>query len=356
MKILYFHITQNIGGVEKRFLNYYKYILSLNDNCYTIVISRSFLKKVEDELPCINGHHVLLYGMEWISSNKWTRYVDYMCLLPCLIKLSVHKFDIAHFPTSASRLFYSAVRAKRKVISAVTSSKKGLEICVNSNRFKSLIEKGALVDCLDDNIRAYIILKYPQHREQVFVSPCSFIDYTNTTCVYSKKEHAISFVGRVIVYKGADWLRDSLLEIVKKTNLNVYILGNGKLKTDLQELVEKNHLANRVILTYSKSPIDYMKRTKIFLSLQKDENYPSQSLLEAMATQNAIIATDVGLTRKIVKENFGILVSDRQEMIDAIVRLEQIDLQEWGTNAMLFAKRNHKVSLFHQYLISMYKS
>ena len=140
------------------------------------------------------------------------------------------------------------------------------------------------------------------------------------------------------------------------TEFKIYILGNGDLKREIEDLVENNNLEDRVFITYSPSPIEYLKRTKIFLSLQKDENYPSQSLLEAMATQNAIIATDVGLTRKIVKKEWGLLITNKGELIKSLVNLEHFETCKMGKSAMKFVKENHNVVKFHSYLLSLYKA
>ena len=80
----------------------------------------------------------------------------------------------------------------------------------------------------------------------------------------------------------------------------------------------------------------YLKQSKIFISIQKDNNYPSQSLLEAMACENAIIASDVGETRKLVTENEGILVPLSAEKIaDAIQFLLEnpAECERLGKNA-----------------------
>ena len=92
--------------------------------------------------------------------------------------------------------------------------------------------------------------------------------------------------------------------------------------------------------------------------MQRDENYPSQSLLEAMACENAVIATNVGLTKAIVKDSFGILInSNETELFNAITNLISCEnkLAEMGKQARMFVMSNHKVELFHHYLMSIYK-
>jgi glycosyltransferase involved in cell wall biosynthesis len=65
-----------------------------------------------------------------------------------------------------------------------------------------------------------------------------------------------------------------------------------------------------------------LERSSIFVSLQEGENYPSQSLLEAMACGNAVIATDVGETWRLVDDANGKRVaSDAGAVADAIIAL-----------------------------------
>ena len=62
--------------------------------------------------------------------------------------------------------------------------------------------------------------------------------------------------------------------------------------------------------------------SSIFVSLQEGENYPSQSLLEAMACGNAIVATDVGETWRLVDAQNGTrVVPEANAVASAIVAL-----------------------------------
>lgn len=355
MKILYLHITQNLGGVEKRFYNYYRYILQKDDNEYTVYISRTFLYKINCELVPLRNNRVIKYGWKWRNTGKLSRYLDYLSLLFHLIFDSHTKYDVIHYPTSASRVFVKYHGSSKKVVSVFTSWREHLYNQVKSSSFSSLMKQGVYVDCLDDNIKDVVLSQFPKDNKRIFVSPCSFINYENTNCCYEHKEHAICFVGRLIAYKGADLLMESLVEIVSTTNFKVYILGCGDLREQIDELIKTNCLESRVVLTYDSNPISYMKKTKVFLSLQKDENYPSQSLIEAMATQNAIIATKVGLTSKIVRDRWGLLISNKEELVSSIMKMEIMNLREMGEEAMKFVVENHNVERFHHYLLNIYK-
>ncbi len=66
-----------------------------------------------------------------------------------------------------------------------------------------------------------------------------------------------------------------------------------------------------------------LKDSYIFLSLQDYDNYPSQSLIEAMAHGCSVIATNFGDTSKIVKVNYNnyLIEKDVSELVDAMIKL-----------------------------------
>lgn len=85
--------------------------------------------------------------------------------------------------------------------------------------------------------------------------------------------------------------------------------------------------------------------SKIFLSLQNYENYPSQSLLEAISSGNYIIASDVGDTNSIVKTDFGSLVSLSIEDISIKLK-DAIKLIEKSGDDIFRSSRNFAINRF----------
>ena len=97
----------------------------------------------------------------------------------------------------------------------------------------------------------------------------------------------------------------------------------------------------------------------VFVSLQQTDNYPSQALLEAMASGAAAVATDVGLTWRLVDETVGARVEAKPDCVaDAIVRL----LNDAGQAAAMGARarervtRQHSMDAYLDYLQSLYES
>jgi glycosyltransferase involved in cell wall biosynthesis len=100
---------------------------------------------------------------------------------------------------------------------------------------------------------------------------------------------------------------------------------------------------------------DLLSRSKIFLSIQKWNNYPYQTLLEAMSCECAIIATDVGETRKIVDDECAVLIPyDASALRDAIFFLlsNPARVRELGKNARKRLLREHTIERYMEYFLN----
>ena len=97
-----------------------------------------------------------------------------------------------------------------------------------------------------------------------------------------------------------------------------------------------------------------MADTSVFVSIQTTNNYPSQSVLEAMGCGNAIIATDVGDTRMFINENNGILINlEVSKLVNAIETLYlNKDLREQlGIYAYSYVRENHSIEKMAEYYV-----
>jgi glycosyltransferase involved in cell wall biosynthesis len=194
---------------------------------------------------------------------------------------------------------------------------------------------------------------------RVTVTPNSFIDYTK---YYSdkQKENNVIFLSRLMQNKNPILF----LEAVKLFNerypissqINFYIFGEGGLEENIREYILNNNLTNTYFEGKTFEPWKYMRKSKVYVSIQQVNNYPSQSLIEAMACENAIIASDVGETRLLVTENEGILVDLTPESIaEAIYELFSTDglIEKLGVNARKKVIENHTVEKFADYFYSI---
>ncbi len=195
--------------------------------------------------------------------------------------------------------------------------------------------------------------------ENYSVSPCSFLDIRNYYSAQTK-EDSVVFMGRLVTLKNPMLF----LEAVKIFNDNYkraedvrfYVLGTGPEEDGMRIFVKNNGLTNVFFEGKVPKPEDYLRRSKVFVSIQQTENYPGQALMEAMACENAIVASNVGETERLVSENEGELVRlEANDIADAIVNLfsneELLSLK--GKNARKKVIAEHSPECFKEYFYNI---
>lgn len=191
-------------------------------------------------------------------------------------------------------------------------------------------------------------IQIPENR--ILITPNSFIDYTRFKPEFPKKD-LITFNSRLVLGKNPDLFLDSLIYLSKidPISYKVAIIGEGKLLDDLKIKAENNNLNFVRFYGGMSKPEDIIAKSKIFISLQTENNYPSQSLLEAMACENAIIASDVGETRKLVSDKEGVLISlDSSELAIAIQYLTR------NTDVCALKGKNSREKVLSEHTIDKY--
>ena len=140
-----------------------------------------------------------------------------------------------------------------------------------------------------------------------------------------EKSKFIMAVGRLHHQKGFDILIDAYSKSNVKNKAKLLIFGDGKLKNDLQKLIDKNDLSNSIIL---KGIVDnlykYLYRAEMFILSSRYEGFPNV-LIEALACCTPSISTDCPTgPKEIIKNNFnGLLVKNENtdELSNAIDKL-----------------------------------
>lgn len=89
-----------------------------------------------------------------------------------------------------------------------------------------------------------------------------------------------------------------------------FLFGEGPLQEEIEKETDRLGLRGKVRVEFLPDVGPILSQSKVFVSLQKHNNYPSQSLLEAMACGNAVVATDRGETRRLVTSDLGILIEE----------------------------------------------
>ena len=216
------------------------------------------------------------------------------------------------------------------------------------------------------NMSALIDVLYPSapkskwllpYKDRIRITPCSFTDY-ETFVPAEEKANLVSYVGRFIPEKDPFLFVESVKTLLSNAprvaeDWTFVMLGQGPLKEKVQRYVINFGLNDKVQLETAHSSADLLSRSKIYASLYPQTNYPSQSLLEAMATENAIVVTNDEDTRRLVDENCGILVERRPEAIaSAFSQLITNDVlrEQLGKNARKKVLSTQRIEVFAKYM------
>ena len=194
--------------------------------------------------------------------------------------------------------------------------------------------------------------------ETISITPCSFTDYEKCK-VGNKSVFQVAFAGRLEMDKNPDiFLEAAIILSEKYSDIIFHIMGEGRLSLDIKNKVESFKFSNIKFHGFHLNPTEILADTSVFVSIQTTNNYPSQSVLEAMGCGNAIIATDVGDTRMFINESNGILIErDLNELVKAIEMLYlDKDLRErLGRNAYSYIRENHTIEKMADYYINLFE-
>lgn len=95
----------------------------------------------------------------------------------------------------------------------------------------------------------------------------------------------------------------------KGYKFTLWLIGNGPLEKEIQELIQKNNLEDCVkMLGLKENPYPYVASADYFVLSSDHEGYPV-CLLEALLLKTKIISTDVSGAKEMLKDNkYGIIV------------------------------------------------
>lgn len=305
------------GGAERRFLRLASYIAKKEKNISIEIIFHGKYNNSEK-----------LVSQFLITTENNIKIIEIKDKV-LIIKLKQKKYDAIHFVLISKRLFFIYPLLKK------VESKKILTIAASTiaeNRFDSIIQKIAYkrilkqVDILDllypgkeEKILNFAKKQKINHitRDSIFTTPFPFT-LLDKFYPSEKKENIIVFAGIMSCHKQPELLMKAVRIVYNfliEEKYRILFCGDGPEKSELEK--QKLSFDNNGIIEFTGSidVAELFSKSKIFVSLQKLENYPSQALVEAISSGNYIIATDVGNTHLLVKPDFGTLIESTPEVL-----------------------------------------
>ncbi len=361
-----------IGGAEKRYARVFEMLVEQTPVPPKLVISRSLLTLLQEAGILLNGEtHLIvldppfsrdqgrlplagLLNMAWYFYTCWT-------LIRKLQPAVVHPLLAGTIFTLPAMIFR---RKSGYVVSAYTSFNPPYESLIDRRLFgvswqgqlrKYALHRCDLIDTLSLAIQDRLIAS-GINQAKIRVAPGSFTDFSLCHPHWPKKKWVV-FVGRFIGSKNPLLLAQAIPAVLQKIpNVRFYFLGRGYLQAELEQLISALNLQDTATIAFSSRPTQILNQSSLFVSLQANNNYPSQSLLEAMACGNAIVATDVGETWRLVDETNGLRVPQQPDAVaEAIVQLLQdphlAEKQQASRRRVL---TEHTPERFFEYITQVY--
>jgi len=314
---LFLVVSRGFGGAERRYLR-------LADHIVRQGFSHDFLLVVFSRETDVSS-----MLKDFISPELAKRMFvvnDFLSLR----RLREEYFPSAiHLVTVNSRLlplYKSLLKNTRSILSLnsylIASGR--YEHLIQRIAFYYLLKKSMIVDCLYPNLVDSLRVTVGRlgYSVNFTVQPLPFTDlqrfYPSTN-----KERTIVFAARLrkfknpeIAVKAAYICRDQM----RKKGYRLLVCGNGTLKARLLRLVNRKNITDIVSVMGSTDMSKILPFSRVFLSLQDIENYPSQALIEAISSGNFIIASDTGNTSLLVKPQFGLLIRlTAESLADALL-------------------------------------
>lgn len=329
MKIGIVLINWAVGGAEKRFANLYNYLSTTSEHEYTLLVNNYLYRRY-----CAMGMSLDNNGLRVLPTVGGWKFLDRPApgyrlpggsKIPGLNFITYHLFELAHtlqfkqvgkqfsplpydvihyvFPYYADNILTQGA----KVLSCVSTRPK--DALLKNRFFVKMLHSNAFFDILNERSKEELLVEKGVVNDdwRLRVVPCSFIDYSKM--IVAHKEPLIVFSGQFAPIKNPLLF----VEIIRRVHegypqARAVMLGSGALQTEIKERIQRYQLEDIVTVQYHLHPEQILAKSQVFLSLQLQDNYPSQALIEAMACGCAIVASDVGETFKLVSDEVGFRV------------------------------------------------
>jgi glycosyltransferase involved in cell wall biosynthesis len=219
-------------------------------------------------------------------------------LLPCLI-LRIPFVITCHLWYTKKNDFFQKLYVKLESYIMRLASK---VVGVSEDICETLVKNGIKIDKVEVIHNGIDLSTYsksdPESINQLFKN----LDISN-------KDFVIGAAGRLDEQKNYELLIDAVYHLKQKGHdIKCIILGEGPLRDELEEKIEKLSLVNNIFLPgYRSDVINFLKAIDVFVISSLDEGLP-MILLEAMANGKAIISTPVGAIKKVLTHNVDALL------------------------------------------------
>lgn len=365
LMISFLNANKTIGGMPNRFVMLWDHLHNTREMKNVYLLSTKSLwtklfgaKREPDD--------VILFD----DGIFWAKFSKYFLWLRIILICRAKDIDTIHIAGGGKLflpIFLFSYVSKIKV--AITFASNSLQMASYSNKRSELFWRLILRLCKNVDV-LNPTHDIPSFGYKKFISPCSF-----PYILQRKNVEEFNFKGierlPILVFNGSfSETKNPLLAIegfkisLQQSNgmipfPKLMMFGHGPLDDKVDTMIKSINLTyNEALverLPYSQLN-EILAKSVIFLSLQDYDNYPSQSLMEAMLFGNSIIATNFGDTNLLVKKELGnyLIEKDADQLADAInSALLSIRINKNNHDEVM---HNHNITKFGDYFIYMHNN
>lgn len=139
------------------------------------------------------------------------------------------------------------------------------------------------------------------------------------------KENRIIWAHRMIPRKNGVLYARAIRRFIKeRPDWKIDIFGSGPDEPNIREALGEEIDNPNITVGYCSTLPQALERSAVFVSLIEPDNYPSQSVFEAMTLKNALLLSDTGSTREMLFKENGLLCQlSEDEILEALLSLTE---------------------------------
>lgn len=232
------------------------------------------------------------------------------------------------------------------------------------DKARSLIEAGfsfptdTLLHPNSEGVDAVLGDRYPQNDR--IVAPHAFFDPLEPTDFLApQKRNVVVFGHRLVERKNpVMFARVAKRFVALRNDWKIAIRGTGPLEKEVRAVISDEVESGRIEFGFKPNLMDELYRSRIFVSIESEDNYSNQSVLEAMWCRNALLLSDRGHTRARYFAKNGLLCEpDEENVLAALLRLTEADdlLNTYAENGRRHVETAFSAEAYLDHLEAVYQ-
>ncbi|TCI36219.1 glycosyltransferase [Exiguobacterium sp. SH4S7] len=255
-------------------------------------------------------------NIEFVNLDK----VTLLNLTKIVYKL---KPDIIHAHDFRVSILSSLIPKKVKKISHIHQNPKwiktinfrSLSYFLVANRFNKIVT-------VSDQVFENSILFKDMQNHEVIANPLNINKIFEGAKSDNKNFYDIVFVGRLVEEKNPQAFISYIKKLtIKLPDLKIAMIGDGPLRNECEELIEKYNLNNNIDLKgFIEGPYSYIKNAKLVVMTSKSEGYGLVAI-ESMILKTPILIPPVGGLKTIANNIPFLIYHNREELMKKSIEL-----------------------------------